>query len=250
MTNKEKNGMGYTLSAAAYPELFNGFRIVNEFQCKDEKKVILNHTEVKTHKDYLVFTSTDEYKAAVVYIPISSMPVDLANMLLTVLKDGKAIIPIYPLTTQHIIIRSDRLEDADFPDCSEFITNIKYFEKIKIEIPAKKEGETYKGTGEVTFTKARRTIENFIGGGVIERSLKTFQKMDVTVYRYKDEAFRNQFIITSITDTFRVLSIMTACEDESAVVLSPEEIREAEKAGAIQDGQIAPKMRKYTKRAA
>jgi hypothetical protein len=38
MTNKEKDGAGYLLSAAAYPELFRGFRIINEFQCKDEKK--------------------------------------------------------------------------------------------------------------------------------------------------------------------------------------------------------------------
>jgi 7-cyano-7-deazaguanine synthase in queuosine biosynthesis len=70
-------------------------------------------------------TATDEYKAAVVYIPIANMPVDLANMLLQgLLKDGKAVIPIYAVTMQHIFIGSDRLDGAGFPDCSKFITEL------------------------------------------------------------------------------------------------------------------------------
>jgi hypothetical protein len=249
MANKDKTRAGCLLSVKDYPELFNGFRIVNEFQCKDETKVILNYTEVESQGDTFQFVSTDEYKAAIVYIPISSMPVELANILQGVLKNGKAIIPIYAVGTQHIFIGSNHLEGAAFPNCFEFLPdNIKYCERIIIDIPAKKEGETYKGTGGATFYRARDIIGDFTGLALGDRNLELFQKMNVTVFR--DAALEEQFIIAGKTDTFNFITIMTAISKGSAVVLSPEKIREAAEAGAIQDGQVCPKIRKYTKRAA
>jgi hypothetical protein len=222
MTNKEKDGAGYLLSAAAYPELFRGFRIINEFQSKDEKKVILNYTEVESQGDTFRFSSTSEYKAAIVYIPISSMPVKLANILQGALKDGKAVIPIYPVTTQHIFIGDDRLEGAIFPDCFRFLPNdTKYLERIDIDIPARKEGETYKGTCGETFYRAQGIIEDFIDLKLNGPTFELFQKMNITVYR--DEALKNQFIVTGATNTFDFIAIMTAISKGSVTILSPEE---------------------------
>jgi hypothetical protein len=246
---KEKSGMGYRLLKADYPELFNGFRIVNEFQCKDETKVILNYTEVERQGDTFQFVSTDEYKAVIVYIPIANMPVELANMLQMVSKDGRAVIPIDMAGTQRIFIGGDRLEGAVFPDCFEFLPHpddTKYLERIELEIPAKKEGETYKGTGGATFYRARDIIGDFTGLSLGDRSLELFQKMNVVVYR--DAALEEQFIIAGGAETFNFIAVMTAISKGAVVVLSPEEIREAAEAGAIQDGQVCPKIRKPARR--
>jgi hypothetical protein len=137
MTNKTKSGMGYLLSVADYPDLFSRFRIVNEFQSKGEKKVILNYTEVERQGDTFQFISTNEDKAVIVYIPIANMPVELTNMLQGLLKDGKAVIPIYAVGMQHIFIGGDRLDGAVFPDRAEFVSEVKYLERTKIKIPAK-----------------------------------------------------------------------------------------------------------------
>jgi hypothetical protein len=124
------------------------------------------------------------------------------------LQDGRAIIPIYPLTTQHIFIGSNRLDGVDFPDCFEFLPdNIKYCERIIIDIPAKKEGEGDR------FNQTRRTIENFIDLALKDQAFELFQKMNVTVFRYQDVALEEQFIIGSKTDTFNFIAIMTAFKE-------------------------------------
>jgi hypothetical protein len=177
------------------------------------------------------------------------MPVELTNILQMALQDGRAIIPIYPLTTQHIFIGGESLDGAVFPDCTEFLPdNIKYLERIIIDIPAKKEGETYKGTGGATFYRARDIIGDFTGLSLGDRSLELFQKMNVTVFR--DAALEEQFIIAGKTDTFNFIAVMTAISKGAVVVLSPEEIREAAEAGAIQDGQVCPKIRKMARKKA
>jgi hypothetical protein len=192
------------------------------FNAKMRKKVILNYTEVKSQGDTFQFSSTSEYKAAIVYIPISSMPVKLANILQMVLQDGRAVIPIYPVTTQHIFIGDDRLDGAVFPNCFKFLPNdTKYLERIDIGIPAKKEGETYKGTCGETFYRAQGIIEDFIDLKLNGPTFELFQKMNVAVYR--DEALKNQFIVTGATNTFDFISIMTAISKGSVTILSPEE---------------------------
>jgi hypothetical protein len=208
MTNKVKSGAGYLLSMKDYPELFDGFRIVNAFQSKDEKNVILNHTEVESWRDTFRFSSTSEYKAVIVHIPIANMPVELTNILQMALKDGEAVIPIYMITTQHIFIGSSRLDGAMFPDCFKFLPNdTKYLERIDIDIPAKKEDEGN------TFNQARRIIENFIDLALKEQTFELFQKMNVAVYRYQDMAIKNKFIITGATNTFDFIAIMTAFKE-------------------------------------